>query len=148
MKSEIQPAATDATVESSETISIVEEIAKVDLREITTGRVRVVTRTETVAENVEATLETVEAKVTRVPIGRYVEAGEPLPQPRTEGGLTIIPVLEEVLVVETRILLKEEVHIELQTSVEHVAVPVSLRKQKADVERLDGPFPVDPIPQT
>jgi stress response protein YsnF len=148
MKSEIEPKATDIGGASSETISIVEEIAKIDRREITTGRVRVVTRTETVAENVEAALETREAKVTRVPIDRYLEAGEPLPRPRTEGGLTIIPVLEEVLVVETRILLKEEVHIEMQKSVDHVAIPVSLRKQKAEIERLDGPFPADPISQT
>jgi hypothetical protein len=30
---------------------------------------------------------------------------------RTEGDLTIVPVLEEVIVVETKLLLEEEIHI-------------------------------------
>lgn len=133
-----------------ETIPIVEETAEIHRREVTTGRVRVATHTQTVTETVEAALETVEAKVTRVPIDRYLEAGAPLPQPRIEGALTIIPVLEEVLVVETRLLLREEIHVELQRSVEHVATPISLRKQKADVERLpERPpeFPPEPPPE-
>lgn len=148
MPSQNEPGAHATSPAAPETISIVEEVAEIHRRDVTTGRVRIATRTETVTEKVEAALETVDATVTRVPINRYVEAGAPLPQPRMDGARTIIPVLEEVLVVETRLLLKEEVHIELKRSVAHVATPVSLRKQHADVERLPEPVPEDPDQQT
>jgi stress response protein YsnF len=49
-------------------------------------------------------------------------------------GVTIIPVLEEVLVVEKRLVLKREIRIRKRSS-ETVEIPVSLRKQRAEVER-------------
>ena len=57
---------------------------------------------------------------------------------RTEDGVVIVPVMEEVLVVEKRLVLKEELHIRRQVTQENVEVPVTLRKQRAVVERL-GP---------
>jgi stress response protein YsnF len=44
-------------------------------------------------------------------------------------------VLEEVLVVEKRLVLKEELHIRRRVETETVEVPVTLRKQRAVVER-------------
>jgi stress response protein YsnF len=41
-------------------------------------------------------------------MGRIVETA---PEIRTEGDVTILPVVEEVLVVEKRLVLKEELHI-------------------------------------
>jgi uncharacterized protein (TIGR02271 family) len=57
------------------------------------------------------------------------------PEVRTENGVTIVPILEEVLVVEKRLVLKEELHIRKQVATENVEVPVELRKQRAVVER-------------
>ena len=74
--------------------------------------------------------------VTRVPVNRTLSEGEAAPQVRDEGGVTIIPVLEEVLVVEKRLVFKEEVHIRHTTSGEDVEVPVTLRRQRAVVERV------------
>jgi len=67
-----------------------------------------------------------------VPVDKPVTS---VPEIRT---VTIVPVLEEVLVVEKRLSLKEEVHIEQELSHETVEVPVTLRKQRAVVERLDA----------
>jgi stress response protein YsnF len=55
---------------------------------------------------------------------------------RTEGDVTILPILEEVLVVEKRLVLKEELHIRRHLARENVEVPVTLRKERAVVERL------------
>jgi stress response protein YsnF len=77
-------------------------------------------------------------EVTRVPIARIVETA---PEIRTEGDLTIVPVLEEVLVVEKRLMLKEELHIRRRAATETVEVPVTLRKQRAIVERIDPDKP-------
>jgi stress response protein YsnF len=60
------------------------------------------------------------------------------PETRTEGGVTIVPVLEEVLFVEKRLVLKEELHIRRQATTETVEVPVTLRRQRAIVDRAPG----------
>jgi stress response protein YsnF len=52
-----------------------------------------------------------------------------------------VPVLEEVLVVEKRLVLKEELHIRRRATTETVEVPITLRKQRAVVERIDPDKP-------
>ena len=67
----------------------------------------------------------------------YLSNGTPLHRsPARKGDVTIVPILEEVLVVEKRLLLKEELRITRHrtTNVTEVAVP--LRKQRAEIERL------------
>lgn len=44
------------------------------------------------------------------------------PEIRTEGDVTIVPVLEEVLVVEKRLVLKEELHIRRRVAAETVEI--------------------------
>lgn len=117
---------------TAETIPIIEEALQVGTRQVETGRVRVTTKTETVEELAEAELESSEVEVTRVPVNRQVDRA---PDVRTEGDVTIVPVLEEVLVVEKRLVLKEELHIKRSTKTEHFAVPVTLRKQRVSVMR-------------
>ena len=123
---------------SEEVIPLIEETATVDTRQVITGRVRVQTITDTIEElaHAEVLQETVE--VTRVPINKVVETA---PEIRTDGDVTIVPVLEEVLVVEKRLVLKEELHIRRRVERETVEVPGTLRKQRAVVERTD---PDDP----
>ncbi|GJD96109.1 YsnF/AvaK domain-containing protein [Methylobacterium iners] len=116
-------------------IALVAETARIDKRVVKAGRVRVSTRTEVSEETLRETLRSDAVGVTRVPIDRIVADGDPMPQVRMEGGLTIIPVLEEILVVEKRLVLKEELHMRRTSSVEDVEVPVAMRKQHAVVER-------------
>ena len=61
-----------------------------------------------------------------------------VPTVRTENGVVIVPVLEEIVVVETKLVLKEEVHIRTNVSEDTVEFHVPLRKQRAVVERLDA----------
>lgn len=119
-------------------LPIVEEQARIEKRFVEKGRVRVRTHTATTEQVLRESLSANVVGVTRVPINRTLAEGEPAPQVRQEGGLTIIPVLEEVLVVEKRLVLKEEVHIRETRSGEDVEVPVRLRSQHAVVERIDA----------
>jgi stress response protein YsnF len=57
-------------------------------------------------------------------------------EPRIDGELTIVPVFEEVLVVETKLLLKEEIHIRRTMTKESVQQSVTVRKQRAIIEEL------------
>jgi stress response protein YsnF len=53
------------------------------------------------------------------------------PKSEPRGAVTIVPIVEEVLVVEKRLLIKEEVHIRRRATTETADVPVMLRKQRA-----------------
>ena len=119
--------------EHEEVIPIAEEVARVEKREAVTGRVRVRTHVDVVHEPVRASLEQETVEVTRVPIDREITQA---PEVRTENGVTIVPVVEEVLVVEKRLVLKEELHIRRHVRTEDVEVPVELRKERVEVERI------------
>jgi uncharacterized protein (TIGR02271 family) len=119
-------------------VPLTEEGVRVSKREVITGRVRIHTLAESTDELVRQELDTAEVSVTRVPVNRIVDQ---TPMPRTEGDLTIVPVLEEVLVVEKRLLLKEEIHIRRTLTTETVEHSVTLRKQRAIIEELGGDEP-------
>ena len=53
--------------------------------------------------------------------------------------MLIVPVLEEQLVVTTRLFLKEEIRITRRSRTELVREQVRLRAEQADIERLAGP---------
>ncbi|MCB5175848.1 YsnF/AvaK domain-containing protein [Microvirga lenta] len=119
---------------SEEVIPLAEEIARVEKREKVSGKVRVRTLVDTVEEFARAALKTDVVEVSRVPKDQVVDAP---PSIRTEDDVVIVPVFEEVLVFEKRLVLKEELHIRRSVTTENVEVPVSLRKQRAVVERVD-----------
>ena len=116
-------------------IPLLEEQATVTKREVTTGRVRVSTHVENIDEVAHADLLSDNVEITRVTIGERVVG--PVPQVRTEGDLTIVPIFEEVIVVEKQLLLKEELHIRKRRETDSVEVPVTLRRQWADIERSE-----------
>jgi stress response protein YsnF len=126
---------------AEEIIPLAEETATVDKQQVVTGRMRVQTVTDTVEEFAHADVRRETVEVTRVPIDKVVETA---PEIRTVGDVTIVPVLEEVLVVEKRLVLKEELHIRRRVETDTVEVPVSLRKQRAIIERTN---PDDPVPE-
>jgi stress response protein YsnF len=141
--------AAEVAVGETRTIPVVEETARIEKRAVETGRVRVSTRTETVDQVLRESLRSDTVEVTRVPVDRTLSEGEVPPAVREEDGVTIIPVLEEILVVEKRLVLKEGVHVRRSRAAEDVEVPVTLRRQHAVVERvsLDGPASeqIDPL---
>jgi uncharacterized protein (TIGR02271 family) len=118
--------------DTDETIQVVNETATIEKRDVVTGRVRVSTRTDTADELVSATLERGNVEVTRIPINREIDAPPPV---RTEGDTTFLPVVEEILVVEKRWVLLEEIQIRQTTKTQAVELPVTLRKQHAVIER-------------
>jgi stress response protein YsnF len=120
---------------TDEVVSVAEETVSVSKHQVETGRVRVHTRVNTVEEMASANLRSDRFEVTRVAVDTIVDDA---PQVRTEGDVTIVPVLEEVLVVETKLVLKEEIHIRHIVETEIVEMPVVLRRQHAVVERLDA----------
>jgi uncharacterized protein (TIGR02271 family) len=116
-------------------IPVVQEEPIISKREIATGAVRVEVHPSTRSEGLDVPLMEEEAEVQRVPVNRIVERAEAA---RIEGDVTIIPVYEEVAVVERRLMLKEEIHIRRRrtTRREHLSVP--LRTEEVRVTRSDA----------
>jgi uncharacterized protein (TIGR02271 family) len=114
-------------------VPIVEERLNVSKRVRETGRVRITKHVETRQEVVDEPLLREEVEVERVLVDRYVDAPVPV---RSEGDTTIVPVLEEVLVIEKKLLLKEELHITRRRTEHRQPQDVTLRSERVEVERL------------
>ncbi len=118
--------------ELAEVIQVVEETIRVEKRLVESGRV-VVHKTVTERDEVvEILLRQQDLVVERVPIGLVVSEA---PQSRQEGDTLIVPILEEVLVVEKRLVLKEELHIRKQSSERMEHQTVRLRSEHVEIEQ-------------
>jgi uncharacterized protein (TIGR02271 family) len=98
-----------------------------------TGRLRVAKVTRTRDHIIDELLARETVEVERVPIGRDVTA---VPAVRDDGDTMVIPVVEERLVVERRLVLKEEIHVRRVRTSEHFRETVPLRYQEAEITRL------------
>jgi stress response protein YsnF len=114
-------------------IPVLEERAVISTREVETDRVLVRTRVEERDETVERLLRSDTVEIERVPIGRVVETA---PEPREQDGVLIVPVVEEELVLRTRLVLKEEVRIRRVQGTRPVRHDVRLRREVATAEHL------------
>jgi uncharacterized protein (TIGR02271 family) len=111
-----------------------EELA-VGKETVETGRLHVGKRTLTREADVDEDLTREEAVVETVPKGHRVFE---MPVTRVVGDTTIIPIVEEVLHTEKRLVLKEEIHITRRRTTEHFHDTVTLRHQEAVVTRDQG----------
>lgn len=117
-------------------IPVVREELQIGKRTVDTGRgVRV---HKTVSEEViriDEPLAQQGLEIERVPVNAWVEG--PAPVQRQEGDTLVVPVLEEVLVVEKRLRLKEEIRITARATVRHATEQVVLRSEQVSIERFD-----------
>jgi uncharacterized protein (TIGR02271 family) len=121
----------------ADVIPVVHEEIRVRKRKRKAGQVVVHVSPHVKKQRVEVPLVSERLDVQRVPINRQVDAPEP---PRHEGDVTIVPVYEEILVTEKRLVLKEEIRITRRKTVKKEARQVSLRVEEARILRAkDSP---------
>ena len=118
--------------DKEQTIELIEEEISIGVRSVETGKVRVDVKVNTEERLVEQVLERQEVAVTRVPINRTVDTR---PEIRHEGDTMIVPLVEEVLVVEKRLILREELHIQTRVIQRTENIPVTLHSEEAVVTR-------------
>ncbi len=111
-----------------------EEVLSVGKRVVERAQVRITTEVRERRETVEQDLDRESVEVVRVPVGRPVDAA---PEPRQEGDVLIVPILEEELVVTKRLVLKEELHIRKTVTRHTERIAETLRSEEATVHR-DG----------
>ncbi len=125
----------DSLDPETQTISLAAEAAVVTRRRVEGDLVRVTTSTRTREQAIDETLTHERVEVERVPIGRVVDAVPPV---REEGDTTIMPVVEEIVVVERQLVLKEEVRIRRVKVVDRHQETVVLREQEAEITRAEA----------
>ena len=120
-------------------LPVLEETLRVEKRQVERGKVRV---RKVVREHegvVDEPLFREQVEVERVAVNELVDYPPAVREETSEeGDVTVIPLVEEVLVVEKRLLLKEEVRVTKRRTERREPQRVTLRREEAIVERL-GP---------
>lgn len=123
------------------TIPLSEERVSIGKEPVEHARVRIAVATRERLVPVEQDLVREEVEIERVPIGRPIDA---VPEPRREGDVLIVPVVEEELVVTKRLVLREEVRISRRATRRTERMTVPIRAQEAVVDRDEPPHQQQP----
>jgi len=124
-------------------VPVMAEEAVIGKRRVESGKVRVHKTVRSTEKVVDEPVVREEVHVERVAINRPIDA--PV-GPRQEGDTLIVPLLEEVLVVEKRLILKEEIRITRRRVEQRSSQTVTLRTEEATVERVDAQGRAAPTP--
>jgi len=114
------------------TLRLVAEELSVAKETRETGRVRITTHTKEREAIIDEDLARERVEIETIPIGRRIDA---VPQVRQEGDTTIIPVVEEHLILERQVVLKEEIRVRRVRTTERHQEKIPLRYQEAVVTR-------------
>lgn len=116
-------------------IPLLEEGIQVAKQGVDGDSVTVETLTDETVEWVRETVLNENVSIERVPVGREVD--DP-PRVREENGVTIIPVVREVLRIQKQLMLVEELHIRREQSAQKIEKPVTLRSMRANITRTSS----------
>lgn len=119
--------------EPEQTIPVVVEEPVVGKAIVEQDRVRVHKRVVTEPVLVDAEEVREDVLVERVPVDRMVDG--PLPV-RTDGDVTVVPVVEEVVVVQKRFVLREEIRLTRRRTARPRTLRAEVRREVATVERV------------
>jgi len=114
-------------------VPVIQEELSVGKRVVDTGRIRVNKRVETTESVVDEPLLRESYDIQRTSVNRMIEEA---PKPHYEGDTLVLPILEEVLVVEKRLILREEVRITPKREEVRDPQTHSLRREQVEVERV------------
>ena len=131
----INPTRLDGETNESATLRLAAEELSVAKAVSETRRVRVSTQTREREVLVDENLASETAEIETIPVGLRIHA---VPEVRHEGDTTIIPVVEEVLFIEKRLMLKEEIRIRRVRATERFQEKVTLRYQEPVISRVQS----------
>jgi len=114
------------------TLPLLDEQLTIEKRKVETGRVRIRTVVDERQEWVREDLVREEISIERVRMDRLVD--QP-PRMRQDGNVLIIPLVEEVLVVEKKLMLREELRVRTQRHTDKIEQPATLKSTRAVIER-------------
>ncbi|MDQ2746795.1 MAG: YsnF/AvaK domain-containing protein [Acidobacteriota bacterium] len=115
-------------------VPLLEEQLKIARQKVLTGGVRVHKTVQERTETVDEPTLREEVEFERVPINQFVAAP---PEIRREGDVMIVPLVEEVLVIEKKLVLREEIRIKTRRDTLHNPQEFVLRREEATLEQIE-----------
>jgi uncharacterized protein (TIGR02271 family) len=113
-------------------IPVIQEEVVFEKRVVETGKVRISKQIKEYEETVDEPLLREEVSIEHIPINQFVET---IPKVRQEGDVMIIPVVQEQVFVQKRLVLVEELHVRKQVFEVHQPQRVTLRKEEVSIKR-------------
>lgn len=126
---------------ASTTIPIVEERVRVAVRPAPEQRLRIRRRVVSRPELVETPIVHERIDVERVAVDQIIDD---IPSAREEGDVLIIPCVEEEVVVQKRLRLREELRIRVVREERTHRETVELRRHELDIDSAEQPQPTQP----
>jgi uncharacterized protein (TIGR02271 family) len=133
--SEMRDEFTEARESERLVIPVVEETAKLSKRVVQKSKVQIKKVVEEKHEAFDLPLLEEYVEVKRVPVNRTFDKPVPV---RSEGDTLIIPVHKEVLIIQKKFLVSEEIHVIKQQTERIHTEEVSLLQEKVVVNRLEN----------
>lgn len=112
-------------------IPLHEEVMEASTRPVERGKVLIHKTVETEPFERQVTVGREDVSVERVPVDRIVAQA---PAPHWDGDTLVVPLVEEVLVVEKRLRVREELRVTRKRTEERQTVGDNLRREVADIE--------------
>ncbi|CAN5171000.1 hypothetical protein BH11PSE11_BH11PSE11_18590 [soil metagenome] len=132
-----EPTVNEMKDERQMILPIHQEELKLGVKVEETGRgVRIIKSVKELPVEIDELLWHEDIEVERIAVDRSLPAGE-TPAARQEGDTLIVPVLEEVLVVEKRLRLKEEIHITRKKREQRQTQTVLVKSEEVAIERFN-----------
>ena len=119
-------------------LNVLHEQVNIDKETVVSGQVIIRKNVQEANEMITVPVSHEEVKIKKVAINKYVDAA---PDIRYEGQTTIIPVIKEVLIVEKKLLLVEEVHVTKHVVTQTTEHTVPVRKEEVSVEHYTNKTP-------
>jgi uncharacterized protein (TIGR02271 family) len=118
------------------TLPVIEESLEVGKRVVARGGYRLTKHVDAKVETIDELLRNHRVEIERIPINAPLGSDD-LPEPRYEGDTLVVPVIEEVIVTEKRLVLTEEIRITRVAGTHRRPQQVTLRKERIEIERLE-----------
>ncbi|HEX8367066.1 MAG TPA: YsnF/AvaK domain-containing protein [Pyrinomonadaceae bacterium] len=113
-------------------VPVIQEQVTFDKKIVETGKVRISKRISQHEQLIDVPFMREQVDVERVPINQVVDAA---PLVRQEGDTMIIPVVEEQIFYQKRLVLVEELRVRKQIIEEHKPQQVTLLKEEVEINR-------------
>ncbi len=118
-------------------VPVLEERLDVDIRPVDLGEIRVHKTVEAREEVRRGPLTHEDVQIVRVKVNRPVDEPE---QRRQDGDWLVIPVMEEIFVVQKQLVVTEEIRIRKQSVTEEREIRETVRREHATVEDTRAPL--------
>jgi uncharacterized protein (TIGR02271 family) len=119
---------------ATETISLTEEQLAIDVHERDRGVVRIRKEVEVTPVHETVDLRRDDIRIERRQVDQPVDA---MREPWHDGETLVVPVYEEVVVADKRLMLREEIRITRKSVTEPLTVDDTVRRHRVDIEHIE-----------